>query len=170
MAPMIRKGSLPEATASGKGASGGSCVRSSWQAKKRRKARRCKVPWSRIAPRSMGYAASRASNTDRWVTAPSTSIGTSWPTWASVRRCCGSSTRIVTGISGAPSLHVGLLHVENFPFVARANPDLSKDALSLRDFAAGFALVLRHVRDQRRIRCNWLYGEVAERVAEQFEV
>ena len=30
-----------------------------------------------------------------------------------------------------PSLHVCLLHVESFPFAARANPDFSEDALSL---------------------------------------
>ena len=56
MAPMIRKGSLPETTASGSGASGDSCDRSSSQAKKRRNGRRCWVTWSRMVPRSIGIA------------------------------------------------------------------------------------------------------------------
>lgn len=34
-------------------------------------------------------------------------------------------------IEWTPSLHVCLLHVESFPFAARANPDFSEDALSL---------------------------------------
>src|SRR6266571_4688648 len=52
--PMTRKGSAPEATASGRGASGGSWVRSRSHAKNRRNGRRCSVTWSRIVPRSMG--------------------------------------------------------------------------------------------------------------------
>ena len=56
MAPTIRKGSFPDATASGSGESGGSCDKSSSQAKKRRNARRCCVPWSRMVPRQHGIA------------------------------------------------------------------------------------------------------------------
>jgi hypothetical protein len=40
MAPIIMNGSLPEETASGTGASGGSCDKSSWQAKNRKNGRR----------------------------------------------------------------------------------------------------------------------------------
>src|SRR5437867_5324279 len=54
IAPMTRKGSAPEATASGSGASGGSWVRSRSHAKNRRNGRRRSVTWSRIVPRSMG--------------------------------------------------------------------------------------------------------------------
>src|SRR5262245_3262734 len=54
IAPMIMKGSAPVAIASGSEASGGSCDRSSAQAKKRTKARRFCVAWSRIVPRSIG--------------------------------------------------------------------------------------------------------------------
>ena len=43
MAPMMRSGSFPDATASGSGVSGGSCDRSSSQAKKRKNGRRCCV-------------------------------------------------------------------------------------------------------------------------------
>jgi len=52
--PMTINGSTPDATASGSGASGGSCERSSSQAKNLRNARRCNVTWSRIVPRSIG--------------------------------------------------------------------------------------------------------------------
>src|SRR5439155_14695320 len=54
MAPMMKKGSFPDATASGSGASGDSRDRSSSQAKNRSIGRRCPVTWSRIVPRSMG--------------------------------------------------------------------------------------------------------------------
>src|SRR2546426_6952421 len=54
IAPTTRKGSVPDATASGSGASGGSWVRSRSHAKNRRNGRRCAVTWSRIVPRSMG--------------------------------------------------------------------------------------------------------------------
>ena len=54
MAPTIRNGSAPDATASGSGASGGSWDRSSSQAKNRTNGRRCCVTWSRIVPRSIG--------------------------------------------------------------------------------------------------------------------
>jgi hypothetical protein len=54
IAPMTMNGSFPDTTASGSGASGGLWERSSSQAKKRRKGRRCWVSWSRIVPRSMG--------------------------------------------------------------------------------------------------------------------
>ena len=43
IAPMTTNGSLPAATASGSGASGGSCDRSSSQAKNRKNGRRCCV-------------------------------------------------------------------------------------------------------------------------------
>src|SRR5437867_1966511 len=52
MAPTIRKGSAPDATPSGSGASGGSWDRSCSQAKNRKNGRRCPVTWSRIVPRS----------------------------------------------------------------------------------------------------------------------
>ena len=81
------------------------------------------------------------------VPGPSTSIPTSWPTWASVRRCCGNSTRIITAISNASSLHIGFLQVESFPFVAGARPDFAKDAFCLAGFSAGLAFVLRNVGD-----------------------
>jgi hypothetical protein len=48
---MIRNGSLPAATASGNAASGRSWDRSFLQAKNLTNGRRCKVIWSRIAPR-----------------------------------------------------------------------------------------------------------------------
>ena len=44
----------PSETASGSGASGESSDKSSWQAKKRRNGRRCRVTWSRMVPRSIG--------------------------------------------------------------------------------------------------------------------
>src|SRR5438128_9532101 len=50
MAPAIKNGSAPDATASGSGASGDSWDSS--QSKNRRNSRRCPVPWSRIVPRS----------------------------------------------------------------------------------------------------------------------
>src|SRR5258708_13571154 len=53
MAPMMSRGSLPEATASGSGASGDSCAKSSSQPKNRTKARLSRVTWPRIVPRSM---------------------------------------------------------------------------------------------------------------------
>src|SRR2546430_1808692 len=61
----------------------------------RRNARRWSVSWSRIAPRSMGYCASKASSTDRWVTGSSTGSVTSLPTCARFRRWNGSIMRIV---------------------------------------------------------------------------
>src|SRR5258708_96204 len=94
IAPIMMNGSFPAATASGNGASGGSCDRSSSQAKNLKNGRRCCVTWSRIVPRSIGKRASTASRTDRSVTGPSSSSCTSLPTCASVRRCCGSMTRI----------------------------------------------------------------------------
>ncbi len=103
MAPTIRNGSFPDATASGSGASGGSCDKSSSHAKNRKNARRCSVPCSRIVPRSIGYRASSASRTDRCVTGPSTSSCTSCPTCASVRRCCGSSIRITAASVPQPT-------------------------------------------------------------------
>src|SRR2546426_1592923 len=54
IAPTTRKGSVPDATASGSGASGGSWVRCRSHAKNRMNVRRCAVTWSRIVPRSMG--------------------------------------------------------------------------------------------------------------------
>jgi hypothetical protein len=51
---MIKIRLAPVATASGSGASGDSLDRSSSQAKKRKKARRSCVTWSRIVPRSIG--------------------------------------------------------------------------------------------------------------------
>src|SRR2546426_2737696 len=54
IAPTTRKGSVPDATASGSGASGGSWVRSRSHAKNRRNGRPSAVTWSRILPRSMG--------------------------------------------------------------------------------------------------------------------
>src|SRR5207249_3634843 len=54
IAPITRNGSAPDATASGRGASGGSWVRSRSHAKNRRNGRRCAVTWSRMVPRNMG--------------------------------------------------------------------------------------------------------------------
>lgn len=54
IAPMIINGSAPDAMASGSGASGDSKEQSSEHAKKRRKARRLYVTWSRIVPCSTG--------------------------------------------------------------------------------------------------------------------
>ncbi len=54
MAPTTIKGSAPVATASGRGASGGSWERSCSQAKNRKNGRRSRVTWSRIVPRSIG--------------------------------------------------------------------------------------------------------------------
>src|ERR1043166_3127454 len=51
IAPITRNGSAPDDTASGSGASGGSCVRSRSHAKNRRNGRRRSVTWSRIVPR-----------------------------------------------------------------------------------------------------------------------
>ena len=50
-------------TTSGNGASGDSCDRSTWPAKKRTNGRRRFEIGSRIVPRNIGYAASRASST-----------------------------------------------------------------------------------------------------------
>lgn len=86
IAPTIRNGSTPVATASGRGVSGGSCERSRPQAKKRMKGRRCCVTWSRTVPRSIGYCASSASSTAPNVSGPSTASATSPLTPASVRR------------------------------------------------------------------------------------
>src|ERR1700690_833085 len=94
MAPMIRKGSLPKATEAGRGAKGESWERSSWQAKKRRKGRRCWVTWSRMVPCRTGYRDSRASRMERTVTGPSISSEISPGTWARVRRCAGRMTCI----------------------------------------------------------------------------
>src|ERR1700722_15990800 len=106
-------GSFPDATASGRGASGDSCDKSSSQAKNRRNGRRCSVPCSRMVPRSIGERASRASRTDRCVTAPVTSISTSPLTWASIRRWGGSMRRII--ISGSISLFKHLIPVMRVP-------------------------------------------------------
>src|ERR1700719_4774309 len=76
---------------------------------------------------------------------------------------------MVTGISRAPSFYVRLLHVESFPFISGSNPDFSKDAFGLRDFAAGFALVLRYIGNQRRVRCGRFDGEVTEGVTDEFK-
>ena len=54
-----------------------------------------------IVPASIGYRASKASRTKRWVAWPSNSSSTSQPTLASVRRWGGSITRIMT-MSGPP--------------------------------------------------------------------
>ena len=54
IAPMMIKGSAPDATASGSRASGDSCDRSFLHAKKRSSGRRCCVTWSRIVPRRLG--------------------------------------------------------------------------------------------------------------------
>jgi hypothetical protein len=54
MAPMMKKGSVPDAMAAGKGASGDSRETSSEQAKKRKKARRSFVTWSRMVPHNIG--------------------------------------------------------------------------------------------------------------------
>ncbi len=54
IAPTIMKRSLPFATTSGKSASGSTSEKSSPQAKKRTKALRSFVTWSRIVPRSTG--------------------------------------------------------------------------------------------------------------------
>ena len=54
IAPTTRNGSAPVATASGNGASGGSCETSSAQAKNLTNGRRRRVTWSRIAPRNIG--------------------------------------------------------------------------------------------------------------------
>ena len=56
MAPTMIRGSAPDETASGSGASGSSWDRSSSQAKNRKNGRRCCVTWSRIVPRSIGIA------------------------------------------------------------------------------------------------------------------
>src|SRR5579884_18823 len=53
-APTTKNGSTPDATASGRGASGGSRDRSSVQAKKRNIGRRSPVMRSRMVPRSVG--------------------------------------------------------------------------------------------------------------------
>src|SRR5438477_3209945 len=96
MAPTMRNGSAPLATASGNGASIGSSERSCSQAKKRTNARRRSVTWSRIVPHSIGYRASIASRTDRCVTAPSTFSSTSPSTRANVRKCGGRTILITT--------------------------------------------------------------------------
>src|SRR5215472_5088443 len=67
-----------------------------------------------------------------------------------------------------PSLYVCLLQVENFPSMARTSPDLSKDAVSFRDLAPGFTLVLRPVGNQRRVRSERPHRKIAERVVEKF--
>ena len=72
MAPRMRSGSSPDATASGSGASGDSRDRSRAQAKNRKNGLRCCVTWSRIVPRSIGYLPSSASTTERWVTGAAT--------------------------------------------------------------------------------------------------
>ncbi len=54
MAPTMKKGSVPEAMASGSGVSGGSWDQSSEQTKNRRNGRRLWVVWSRMVPRSIG--------------------------------------------------------------------------------------------------------------------
>src|SRR5665213_1662235 len=90
------KGSDPEATASGSGASGSSNDQSSWHAKKRRNGRRRFVECSRIVPLSIGKRVSIASITLRCVTRPTTSTVISVSTWASLRRWKGSSTRTIS--------------------------------------------------------------------------
>ncbi len=54
IAPMMKNGSLPEATGSGSVASGEAKDKSSSQAKNRKNGRRSSVTWSRIVPRSIG--------------------------------------------------------------------------------------------------------------------
>jgi hypothetical protein len=76
MAPTTRRGSMPAATASGRGSVVGSCDKSSPQAKNRMKGRRCMLTWSRIVPRSIGYWTSNASTTANRVAGPYTSSST----------------------------------------------------------------------------------------------
>jgi len=97
MAPTMRKGSAPDATASGSGTSGSSLERSREQAKNRKNCRRCWVTWSRIVPLSIGYRASSAFSTERCVAWPLTSNLTSPLTFASVRKCGGRMTLIIAG-------------------------------------------------------------------------
>src|SRR5437870_12934083 len=59
-----------------------------------------------MVPRSIGYLASRASSTEHWVTWPATSSFTSPSTRASVRRCAGSTTRIMTVPRSSQGLHL----------------------------------------------------------------
>src|ERR1700674_4621856 len=84
IAQMIRKGFLPDTTASGSGASGEASDQSSSQAKNLNIGRRLFVVISRIVPRSAGWLPSNASRTDRWVTGLVTSNSTTRPTPASV--------------------------------------------------------------------------------------
>src|ERR1051326_2405128 len=118
----------------------------------------------------MGERASSASSSDVCSSDLSTSMGTSWPTCARVRKCCGSSTRIVTGISTTPSLHVGFLQVGIFPFSALTNPDLGKHAFGLAGLAAGLAFILRDVGNQRRIGTQRFHGKVTQGIADEFEI
>src|SRR5712692_7378760 len=103
IAPMTRYGSRPVATSSGSGASGDSSDRSSSHAKNLSIALRRLVVWSRMVPRSIGYSASRASSSERWLTGPSTCSCTSLPTPARVRRFAGSSIRITLAFAPAPT-------------------------------------------------------------------
>src|ERR1051326_437149 len=50
-----------------------------------------------MVPSSMGYFFSSASSTERIDTVPGTSTDTSPLTWASARKCAGSSTRTIKG-------------------------------------------------------------------------
>ena len=99
--PIMRNGSCPDTTASGRGASGGSWERSSSQAKNRKNGRRFWLAWSRTVPRSVGKRASSASITELCVTGRVTSSMTSPSHFAKVRKCAGRTTRIMAG-SGPP--------------------------------------------------------------------
>jgi len=92
---MIRNGSCPDTTASGKGASGGSWEMSSPQAKKRRKGRRFWLAWSRMVPRKTGKRASSAVIRVRCVIGFGTSSVTSPSSFAKVRKCAGRTTLIM---------------------------------------------------------------------------
>src|SRR3989449_1059288 len=107
MAPRTKKGSAPSTTAAGSGASGDSWVRSRSQAKNRRNGRRCRVTWSRIVPRSIGYLASSASRIDALEARPPISSCTSSRTCARVRRCGGGTTRVTPGAVIPPPARPG---------------------------------------------------------------
>jgi hypothetical protein len=94
IAPMMKNGSAPFTIGSGRGVSGDSWEMSSPQAKNRTSGRRLCVSCSRIVPRNVGYLFSSASSSVATVAPPLRSTWTSSPTFASVRRWCGSMTRI----------------------------------------------------------------------------
>lgn len=54
VAPMMKKGSLPETTGLGSGVSGDSGETSPWHAQKHKNGRRSGLRWSPIVPRSIG--------------------------------------------------------------------------------------------------------------------